>query len=283
MGRDRIRMMKVESEHGPGTFGGLYVSPGPLQYNNGGYVVLQDPLFIERSPVYKSGITEDSIYFDPVTTGYGTNMYNWSFMGTSIDGVTRVWRFPTIDEVFMILYGIQSSTFVNSQGYILGGNRNGSTYNGVSGAKYCSCTVSADTSFGYFRFYNTSYTIRTWIIFPDDRKIHGPSLSINNTSNSGGTITYNDWLKLKEQGCAAIPMAGYLYDYGYSVYFQGFNGGSWFISNTVGPYKCVLDGNLGCARILSSLNSNYASYEASYATTNRSPHLYSTIFLVSNS
>lgn len=189
------------------SFGGLMVSPGPLKYS-GGTFVIQDSWSQNRtSSTTTCGLTEGSYYFSFPQLGSYFDSRGSSFTRNSgsIDnngskvsyGGYNDWRLGTPAEWLTLTSGASPGT-----------SRTGSTVNGVSGCKYA--YIRLTTSETYLGF-SGPYGL---LLLPDDKTLSGMSttfvFNVSTRSSISTDVTVAQINEYIEEGCVFMLFAGYI-------------------------------------------------------------------------
>jgi len=176
----------------PATFAGLEFAPGPLYYDGTEYVIFDDWNHSSFGSSY--GKVTNSTFFSYVEMGELFEKEGYTLEDGSIDNLLDPfdgWRLPTQAEWATLTTGDYPGT-----------SREGSTVNGVSGAKFAILQLSGVTHSDYSSPYGL-------LFFPDGKTITGMALSgINDMLEKTAGVSELALGTYLDQGCVFLPMSG---------------------------------------------------------------------------
>ena len=215
---DRIRMM-VASGGEIGETKVFHAPTGDIVFNQNPLIRREVDAELEFMETWyeTSSATTYGIYQGGYNNYKGTNYFGWSISaayGGLVYGAITVgdYRLPTKTE-FEYLYS---------------NSRTGSTYNGISGAKWCGVETDVIYSYKYFSSTKT-VTMCGIIFFPDNQVITGKTLTGVNNSTASDIITTSELNNLLKQGVLFMPGLGMYYP---GSGWQGLGGSAYYWSST---------------------------------------------------
>ena len=194
-----------------GTFAGLYISPGPLYYDGTSYEMANHWNVSSFDSVL--GKVSGSTFFNFAEMGALFEKDGFTWEDAAIDNYLDPfsgWRLATVNEWEAVTSDAHSFT-----------HRDGSTVNGVSGARYAYLELEGVTHSG-------NSTPSGVLLFPDGKTITGKVLDgINDNTKTTG-VTETELNAYLARGCVFLPMSGYGY---YDSFYEGGSYGDYWSSN----------------------------------------------------